>query len=154
VPARTYLIFGDIEGKLDVLRVECTKCSRKGRYRVGRLIEKYGPKANMMKWKEQLTIARGAMHIACTSAAIWYALTYLRFYDSTPEEEQGNYRAPVLARLAAAAARPSSRDCRGREGSRSRCRCAIRSERRAAQAACGASAGLRMATANLDREER
>jgi hypothetical protein len=24
--ARTYLIFGDIEGKLDVLRVECTKC--------------------------------------------------------------------------------------------------------------------------------
>jgi hypothetical protein len=30
--ARTYLIFGDIEGKLDVLRVECTKCARKGRY--------------------------------------------------------------------------------------------------------------------------
>jgi hypothetical protein len=29
VPARTYLIFGDIEGKLDVLRVQCTKCARK-----------------------------------------------------------------------------------------------------------------------------
>ena len=29
---RTYLDFGDIEGKLDVLRVECTKCDRKGRY--------------------------------------------------------------------------------------------------------------------------
>ena len=28
----TYLILGDIEGKLDTLRVECTKCSRKGRY--------------------------------------------------------------------------------------------------------------------------
>jgi len=27
--ARTYLVFGDIEGKLDVLRVECTKCDRK-----------------------------------------------------------------------------------------------------------------------------
>jgi hypothetical protein len=27
--ARTYLIFSDIEGKLDVLRVECTKCLRK-----------------------------------------------------------------------------------------------------------------------------
>ena len=39
---RTYLIFGDIEGKLDVLRVECTKCARKGRYSVRRLIEKYG----------------------------------------------------------------------------------------------------------------
>jgi hypothetical protein len=25
---RTYLVFGDIEGKLDVLRVECTKCAR------------------------------------------------------------------------------------------------------------------------------
>ena len=25
--ARTYLVFGDIEGKLDVLRVECTKCN-------------------------------------------------------------------------------------------------------------------------------
>jgi len=31
---RTYLVFGDIEGKLDVLRVECTKCDRKGRYHV------------------------------------------------------------------------------------------------------------------------
>jgi hypothetical protein len=51
---RTYLIFGDIEGNLDVLCVECTKCARKGRYSVRRLIEKYGRKANMMKWKEQL----------------------------------------------------------------------------------------------------
>ena len=32
-------IFGDIEGKLDVLRVECTKCDRKGRYDVHELIE-------------------------------------------------------------------------------------------------------------------
>jgi len=51
---RTYLIFADIEGKLDVLRVECTKCSRKGRYSGLKLIEKYGRKGNMMKWKEQL----------------------------------------------------------------------------------------------------
>jgi hypothetical protein len=52
--ARSYLIFGDIEGKLDVLRVECTRCGRKGRYSVRKLIEKYGRKANMMKWKQQL----------------------------------------------------------------------------------------------------
>jgi hypothetical protein len=51
---RTYLAFADIEGKLDTLRVECTKCARKGRYSVRRLIEKYGRKGNMMKWKEQL----------------------------------------------------------------------------------------------------
>jgi hypothetical protein len=46
---RTYLIFGDIENKLDVLCVECTKCARKGRYSVRKLIEKHGRKANMMK---------------------------------------------------------------------------------------------------------
>ena len=27
--SRAYLTFGDIEGKLDVLRVECTRCDRK-----------------------------------------------------------------------------------------------------------------------------
>jgi hypothetical protein len=43
-----------IAGKLDVLNVQCTKCARKGRYSARRLIEKYGRKANMMKWKEQL----------------------------------------------------------------------------------------------------
>ena len=51
---RTYLTFGDIEEKLDVLGVECSKCPRKGRYSVARLIEKYGRSGNMMKWKEQL----------------------------------------------------------------------------------------------------
>jgi hypothetical protein len=71
MPRRAYLIFGDIENKLDLLRVECTKCARKGRYSVRRLIEKYGRKANMMKWKDSLTAtARGAMHSACTNGAI------------------------------------------------------------------------------------
>jgi hypothetical protein len=46
---RTYLIFGDIEDKLDVLCVECTKCARKGRYSVRKIIEKYGRRANLMK---------------------------------------------------------------------------------------------------------
>jgi hypothetical protein len=51
---RTYLVFGAIEGKLDVLRVECTKCDRKGRYHVHKLIEKYGRMGNLMKWREML----------------------------------------------------------------------------------------------------
>jgi hypothetical protein len=38
--------------KLDVLRVQCTKCSRRGVYYLRRLIEKHGRKGNMMKWKE------------------------------------------------------------------------------------------------------
>ena len=54
MPRRDYLIFGDIEGKLDVLRVECTKCARKGRCQVHKLIAKCGRNGNMMKWKEQL----------------------------------------------------------------------------------------------------
>ena len=40
--------------QLDVLRVECTKCDRRGRYSVARLIEKYGRNRNMMKWREML----------------------------------------------------------------------------------------------------
>jgi hypothetical protein len=51
---RNFLTFGDLEGKLDVLRVECSRCQRKGRYSVAKLIEKYGRRGNMMKWKEQL----------------------------------------------------------------------------------------------------
>jgi hypothetical protein len=51
---RTYLIFGDIEGKLDVLCVECTKCDRRGRYHVARLIEVYGRRGNMSKWVSNL----------------------------------------------------------------------------------------------------
>ena len=44
---RTNLIFGDIEGQARVLRVECTKCDRKGRYQVHKLIEKYGLMGNI-----------------------------------------------------------------------------------------------------------
>ena len=36
------------------LRVECTKCGRRGVYYVHRLIEKHGRKGNMMKWRELL----------------------------------------------------------------------------------------------------
>jgi hypothetical protein len=42
------------QSKLDVLRVECIKCPRKGRCGVAKLIAKYGRNSNMMKWKEQL----------------------------------------------------------------------------------------------------
>jgi len=37
-----------------MLRVECTKCDRKGRYNVARLIEKHGRKGNLMVWREML----------------------------------------------------------------------------------------------------
>jgi hypothetical protein len=34
--------FGDLVGKLDVLRIECSKCGRFGRYPLHRLIEQRG----------------------------------------------------------------------------------------------------------------
>jgi hypothetical protein len=45
---RDHLTFGDIEGKLDMLTVECTRCPRKGRYSVAKLIEQHGRQGNMM----------------------------------------------------------------------------------------------------------
>ena len=69
--ARTYLTFGDIEGKLEVLRVECTRCQRKGRYSVAKLIERYGRRGNMMKWREQLNgDCPSGTRTSCTAAAI------------------------------------------------------------------------------------
>jgi hypothetical protein len=59
---RTYLVFGDIQSKLDVLRVECTKCDRKGRYHVHKLIEKYGRTGNMMQ-KCSTATARSAIEL-------------------------------------------------------------------------------------------
>ena len=67
--ARTYLVFGDIDGKLDVLRVECARCQRKGRYSVARLIEKYGRNRHMMKRRNQLNGDCGTRR-KCTIAAI------------------------------------------------------------------------------------
>ena len=50
--SRGYVVFGDIEGKLDVLRIECTKCGRGGHS--SRLIEKHGREGNLMAWRETL----------------------------------------------------------------------------------------------------
>jgi hypothetical protein len=52
--ARSYQVFGDIAGKLVVFRVECTRCPRKGRYTVAKLIAKYGREGNMSEWMSEL----------------------------------------------------------------------------------------------------
>ena len=52
--ARGSLTFGDIEGKLDVLRVECTRCDRRGLYLVRKLIERHGRNGNLMVWRDML----------------------------------------------------------------------------------------------------
>jgi hypothetical protein len=42
MPREGAIIFRDLVGKLDVLNIECDKCGRRGRYRLDRLIERYG----------------------------------------------------------------------------------------------------------------
>jgi hypothetical protein len=54
-PMRDHLTFADIEGKLDTLVVECTRCPRRGSYSVARLIAEHGRHGNMTKWKEGLS---------------------------------------------------------------------------------------------------
>jgi hypothetical protein len=52
--ARSYHVFGDIAGKLVVLRVECARCPRKGRFGVAKLIAQYGREGNMSEWMSEL----------------------------------------------------------------------------------------------------
>ena len=47
--------FGDLDGKLDVLVVECPKCSRTGRYALRRLIEQRGRDVRILDWLDELT---------------------------------------------------------------------------------------------------
>jgi hypothetical protein len=51
--SRTYLTFGDIAGKLNMLRIECTRCPRKG-HSVTKLLAQHGRRGNMSKWVSDL----------------------------------------------------------------------------------------------------
>ncbi len=55
MPRDGAIIFGDLLGKLEVLRVACEKCDRAGRYRVDRLIERRDRAAKVIDWKEEIT---------------------------------------------------------------------------------------------------
>jgi hypothetical protein len=55
MPRHGAVVFGDIDGKLDVLHVACKKCDRRGQYPVARLIERYGREAKLVDWKDTIT---------------------------------------------------------------------------------------------------
>ncbi len=42
--------FGDLIGKIGVLRIECAKCGRSGSYMLARLIAKYGRDEKLFTW--------------------------------------------------------------------------------------------------------
>ena len=55
MPREGAIIFSDLIGKLDVLRVSCEKCGRDGHYILARLIRKRGRDAKVIDWLDELT---------------------------------------------------------------------------------------------------
>jgi hypothetical protein len=49
------IIFSDLTGKLDVLRVECPKCGRSGRYRLADLLMRYGRNEKVSAFTDDIT---------------------------------------------------------------------------------------------------
>jgi hypothetical protein len=49
------IVFSDLIGKLDMLRVSCEKCGRDGCYGLAKLIDKRGRDGKLVDWLEELT---------------------------------------------------------------------------------------------------
>ena len=52
-----FIEFGELVGKLELLRVGCDACGRFGSYSVKRLIAAYGPQYSVVAFREQLIAA-------------------------------------------------------------------------------------------------
>jgi hypothetical protein len=48
------IIFSDVMGRLDMLRIECSKCGRSGRYRLADLLMRYGRNEKPFAFMEDL----------------------------------------------------------------------------------------------------
>jgi hypothetical protein len=55
MPRDGAIIFSDLIGKLDALRVACDKCGRDGFYGLGRLLHRRGRNAKLIDWLDELT---------------------------------------------------------------------------------------------------
>jgi hypothetical protein len=49
------IIFRDLVGRTDYLEVVCEKCGTSGRYRVDRLVERYGIDNKLFDWTDDIT---------------------------------------------------------------------------------------------------
>ncbi len=54
MPGDDAIVFGDLIGKLGVLRIVCPKCERVGRYRVADLIARYGHDEKIVAWTDEI----------------------------------------------------------------------------------------------------
>jgi hypothetical protein len=55
MPRDGAIIFSDLIGKLDVLRVACDTCKRDGCYGLSRLIDKRGRDGKVIDWLDEIT---------------------------------------------------------------------------------------------------
>jgi hypothetical protein len=55
VPREGAIIFADLIGKLDLLRIECPKCGRSGRHRLADLLMRYGRSEKVFAFTEDVT---------------------------------------------------------------------------------------------------
>jgi hypothetical protein len=55
MPRDGAIIFRNLVGKLDTIRVECEKCGRSGSYRLDRLFSRYGLDTKLFEWMDELT---------------------------------------------------------------------------------------------------
>ena len=55
MPRDGAIVFSDLIGKLDMLRVSCDKCGRDGCYGLAKLIDKRGRDGKLVDWLEELT---------------------------------------------------------------------------------------------------
>jgi hypothetical protein len=47
-------ILRDLVGRLSVLRLECPKCGRSGRYRLPKLLDEFGGDHSLIDWREKM----------------------------------------------------------------------------------------------------
>jgi hypothetical protein len=55
MPRDGAIIFADLIGKLDLLRIACDKCGRDGCYGLSKLINNRGRDAKLVDWLDELT---------------------------------------------------------------------------------------------------
>jgi hypothetical protein len=55
MPRDSSITARDLIGKLDLLRVECAKCDRRGQYWVDHLYVRLGPDARLTTWLHRIT---------------------------------------------------------------------------------------------------
>jgi hypothetical protein len=66
MPRDGAIIFGDLIGKLDMLRVECPKCGRVGQYRLADLLMRYGRAEKLLALRKMLRRIAPASRRAAT----------------------------------------------------------------------------------------